>query len=332
MTRKRRRITLIASIFVIICCVFVALQVYFSKVEVTQTTYIYVYPSTSYDELCKEIKEKGIVKNLTSFNLYARAFGYNKQMKAGCYEVHPDMKVLQLVSNLKKGRQKPVKITIGKSRLAEDFAQKISRNLAFDKQDLLKVIDKQGLSDSIFFLTIPNTYEVYWTVSPEEFLLRMRKESERFWNNKSMELQNSGLTRYQVMVIASIIEEETNKNDEKARMAGVYINRLNKGMRLQADPTVKYALKNFALRRIKGEHLKVESPYNTYKVKGLPPSPICLPSMASINAVLNYERHDFLFFCAREDFSGYHNFAVNDRQHAANRDLYIGELNKRGIN
>ncbi|MDR0789867.1 MAG: endolytic transglycosylase MltG [Bacteroidales bacterium] len=332
MTRKTTKIILIALIFLVICGVIGALHLYFTKVDATQTTYLYIYPSTSYSDLCKDIKGKGIAKNLTSFNLYAKALGYDKNMKAGCYEVSPDMKMLNLVSNLKKGRQKPVKITIGKSRLVEDFAQKTAQSLMFSEQDLMKTIHNQGFADSVFFFVIPNTYELYWTISPEDFLLRMRKESEKFWLTKSKELQSDGLTRQQIMVLASIVEEETNKIDEKPKVAGVYVNRLHKDMLLQADPTVKYALKNFSLRRIKGEHLQVVSPYNTYKVKGLPPSPICLPSMSSINAVLNYEHHDFLFFCAKEDFSGYHNFAANDKQHAINRQLYIRELNKRGIN
>jgi UPF0755 protein len=184
----------------------------------------------------------------------------------------------------------------------------------------------------LFSLFIPNTYEFYWTVSPEDFVRRMRKEYDRFWTpERDAARRRSGLSRDEVMTLASIVTEETNKADEMPRVAGVYINRLRKGMPLQADPTVKCALQDFSLRRILHKHLRTPSPYNTYLNKGLPPSPIAMPSVAAIDGVLNFENHDYLFFCARPTFDGYHSFARTYGEHLANARAYSAELNRRNI-
>ena len=173
---------------------------------------------------------------------------------------------------------------------------------------------------------IPDTYEVWWTVSPEEFVRRMKREYDRFWTPERDALRaRSGLSRLEVMTLASIVYEETRKTDEMPRIAGVYINRLRRGIPLQADPTVKYAMRDFGLRRILYRHLKYPSPYNTYVNKGLPPSPICMPGKNAIDAVLNFEEHDYLFFCARPAFDGYHNFARTLREHNANARAYSAE-------
>jgi len=176
---------------------------------------------------------------------------------------------------------------------------------------------------------IPNTYEIYWNVSPEKFCERMKKEFERFWNVERLEKAGKvGLTPVQVGTLASIVEEETNKKDELPIVAGLYINRLKMGMKLQADPTVKYAVGDFTLRRVLNVHLEKDSPYNTYQNYGLPPGPIRFPAGQAIDAVLNYTHHDYIFMCAKEDFSGRHNFAVTAHQHAVNRDKYIAALNR----
>ena len=179
---------------------------------------------------------------------------------------------------------------------------------------------------------IPDTYEFYWTVSPTQFIERMRREYDRFWTpQRDAKRQRSGLSRLEVMTLASIVYEETRQSDEMPRIAGVYINRLRKGWPLQADPTVKYALQEFGLRRILHRHLKYPSPYNTYINKGLPPSPICMPGRNAIEAVLDFERHDYMFFCARPTFDGYHDFARTLREHNANARAYSAELNRRKI-
>ena len=185
---------------------------------------------------------------------------------------------------------------------------------------------------TLFSMFLPNTYEFYWTVGPAEFLERMRREYDRFWTpERDAKRERSGLSRLEVMTLASIVAEETRRTDEMPRIAGVYVNRLRKGIPLQADPTVKYAMQDFGLRRILYKHLKYPSPYNTYINKGLPPSPICMPSLAAIDAELDFERHDYLFFCARPTFDGYHNFARTLREHNANARAYSAELNRRNI-
>ena len=179
---------------------------------------------------------------------------------------------------------------------------------------------------------IPDTYEFYWTVSPQDFVHRMKREYDRFWTpERDARRQRSGLSRLEVMTLASIVYEETRKTDEMPRIAGVYINRLRRGIPLQADPTVKYAMQDFALRRILYKHLKYPSPYNTYVNKGLPPSPICMPGKNAIEAVLDFEKHDYIFFCARPTFDGYHNFARTLSEHNRNARAYSAELNRRKI-
>ena len=185
---------------------------------------------------------------------------------------------------------------------------------------------------TIACLFIPNTYEVYWNTSLEDFMKRMQKENTTFWNEERLRrAEAAGLTPNEVVTLASIVDEATANNAEKPMVAGMYINRLRTGMPLQADPTVKFALRDFSLRRIYHNHLNVESPYNTYRNIGLPPGPIRIPSIVGIDAVLNHVKHDYLYMCAKEDFSGTHNFARTYREHLANAAKYSKALNQRGI-
>ncbi|NQY68796.1 MAG: endolytic transglycosylase MltG, partial [Flavobacteriales bacterium] len=187
-------------------------------------------------------------------------------------------------------------------------------------------------SESVLSIFIPNTYEFYWDTSAQDFIQRMKKEYGEFWSvSRLKKAKKVGLSKIEVSVLASIIQKETSKNDEKPRIAGVYLNRLKKGMKLQADPTLIYALKDFTIRRVLNKHKLIDSPYNTYMNAGLPPGPICLPEIASIDAVLESESHNYLFFCAKEDFSGYHSFAASYGQHLLNARRYQRELNKRKI-
>ena len=194
-------------------------------------------------------------------------------------------------------------------------------------------IQKMGYSkETLPALFIPNTYEVYWNISAEDFMARMQKEHKAYWNEERIQkAQTIGLTPIEVATLASIVEEETANQAEKPMVAGLYINRLKKGMLLQADPTVKFSLQEFGLKRILFKHLEVDSPYNTYKYAGLPPGPIRVPSYQGLESVLNYTQHNYIYMCAKEDFSGTHNFAVTSAQHAANARKYQQALNKRGI-
>ena len=224
-------------------------------------------------------------------------------------------------------------------RTPAQLAGKLARQLEADSVTLFHALTSPRLAQAVgfdsltlFSMFIPDTYEFYWTVTPEAFLKRMRREYDRFWTKeRDARRQRSGLSRLEVMTLASIVYEETRKSDEMPRVAGVYVNRLRKGWPLQADPTIKYAMQDFGLRRILHRHLKYPSPYNTYINKGLPPSPICMPGRNAIDAVLDFEEHDYMFFCARPTFDGYHNFAVTLRQHNANARAYSAELNRRKI-
>ena len=188
-------------------------------------------------------------------------------------------------------------------------------------------------AEAMFSIFIPNTYEFYSEITAEDLVRRLKVESDKFWATEEHQrgLERCGLTPLEVMTLASIVHEETNATSEMARIAGVYMNRLKKDMLLQADPTVKYALGDPTIKRILKRHLEVDSPYNTYKHKGLPPTPIAMPDVAAIEAVLNYEVHDYLYFCARPEFDGKHNFARTIQEHNRNARAYHEALNKRNI-
>ncbi|MCK9163307.1 MAG: endolytic transglycosylase MltG [Bacteroidales bacterium] len=296
--------------------------------------YLYIEPNTQRSEIVSSIESQNIIINSVAFKFYSTIFNYNK-VYSGRYELKKGMRVGQLVKKLSRGNQAPLNLIIGKSRTKENFSENISKELALTKKDLLnKMNDNKFLkefgvdSSTVISLFIPNTYEVYWNISAEEFIIRMFKEQEKFWKKREERLKEIGYNKLEVMTIASIVEEETNKNDEKPIVAAVYINRLKKGMPLQADPTVKFAIGDFTIKRIIGSMLGVNSPYNTYQNTGLPPSPICIPSISSIDAVLNYAKNDYIFFCAKEDFSGYHNFSSDVQEHYSNARKYHQALNR----
>lgn len=279
------------------------------------------------------------LRDENSFIWLAKAKGYTT-VKPGRYRLKPNMGNLELVNQLRAGRQAPVKVTFNNTLNLPELAGRIDRYFEADSLAILGCLlsaqanaDTYGLDKETFRgMFLPNTYEMYWTNTPEQFVERMKKEYDRFWNEKrKAAAQALGLSPEQAVVLASIVEAETIKPDEKPRVAGVYINRLRVGMLLQADPTVKWAVGDMGLRRILNSHLAVDSPYNTYKYPGLPPGPIRMPLSESIEAVLHPESHEYIFFCAKEDFSGYHNFAETDAQHGQNARRYQQALNRRGI-
>lgn len=299
---------------------------------------IYVRPTDAYSAIADSVATHS--RHHWAFDFYAKHLDLESSIKPGHYIMEPGMNVIELVRMLKLGLQTPVNVTINNVKTPQYLAGKLSRQIMADSAQIVKVLTDEQLAKSLgftspltmFSMFIPNTYEFYWTVTPEEFVERMRTEYKRFWNEeRDAKRKRSGLSRTEVMTLASIVYEETRKVDEMPRIAGVYINRLRQGIPLQADPTIKYAMQDFGLRRILYRHLKYQSPYNTYINKGLPPSPICMPSIDAINAVLNFEKHEYIFFCARPTFDGYHNFARTLREHNANARAYQKELNKRKI-
>lgn len=285
------------------------------------------------DSLMPSIRHHG------AFRLYARRISLEDTFKPGHYLLRPGMSVVEVARMLKLGLQTPVDVTINNVRIPAQLAAKLSRQFDADSAAFAAALTSPELarevgfdSVTLFSMFLPDTYEFYWTASPEDFVRRMKREYDRFWTEeRDAKRKRSGLSRLEVMTLASIVWEETRKTDEMPRIAGVYINRLRRGIPLQADPTVKYAMQDFGLRRILYRHLKYPSPYNTYVNRGLPPSPICMPGRDAVEAVLDFERHDYIFFCARPSFDGYHNFARTLSEHNANARAYSRELNRRKI-
>jgi UPF0755 protein len=288
--------------------------------------------SASYAEVLDQLESQSILRSDRVFRLLADGYGYPDNVRPGRYRISRGMSEWEVLRLLRSGRQEPIKLVINKFRTREDFARFAGRQLECDSAELMHVMlspDSMrvyGLdSFTAMTLVIPDTYQVYWNTNASSLFKRLDREREKFWNeDRRGKADAIGLTREQVYTLASIIEEETNKHDEKPRIASVYLNRLERGMPLGADPTIKYALRDFGLKRILFRHIEASasSPYNTYRNKGLPPGPICTPSRKSIDAVLQAEKTDYLFFCARPDFSGYHAFASNDVEHMRNAKAY----------
>lgn len=255
----------------------------------------------------------------------------------GSYLLTDGMSALKISHRLAKGMQTPVSVAFNSARSLDRVAADVMKNLEAEPEDFLhacqRVLPDSGYTEAQFPAAfIPDRYEFYWTAEPANIVRRLLAERNRFWTLERIARAKAlGLTPVDVATIASIVEEETAKIDERPKVARLYINRLQRGMRLQADPTVKFATGDFSLRRITAEHLKTASPYNTYIVDGLPPGPIRIPERSTLEAVLNAPAHDYIYMCAKEDFSGYHNFATNYATHAANARRYQAELNRRNI-
>jgi UPF0755 protein len=300
---------------------------------------LYIPKGTNFQGLIQILKKDSIVSNVVSFAFLAKTMGYQEHVKAGAYLIEPNMTNLAAIRKLRSGDQTPIRLTFNYLRTKDDLAERLANQLPIPKQEILDmfnnkdVAQKYGLTEqTITTLFIPNTYEVYWTTTKEELFEKMHKEYKKFWTeNRVQKARALNLSPSEATILASIVQAETAKNDEKPRVAGVYLNRLAKNDLLQADPTVIFALQDFSIKRLLNSHLKVDSPYNTYKYAGLPPGAINLPEISSIDAVLNAEKHDFYFFCAKEDFSGYHNFAKTLAEHNRNAKLYQQALNERGI-
>ncbi len=304
-----------------------------------ETVFIYIDEEKDYEEVVGQLDEKAGLPSGKIFRLLAERMHYPNNVKSGRYAIDPGMTMPDVIRLLRSGNQAAVKLTFNNIRTSEDLAGRLAQQLMVDSLTLLQslrdplVAENYGFSPENFVaMFIPNTYEVYWSTNVEGLLMRMKKEYERFWNDtRRKKAGKLNLTPEEVSTLASIVEEEATYTDEYPIVAGLYLNRLKRGMRLEADPTVKFSVGDFSLRRILYSHLEVESPYNTYKRAGLPPGPIRIPSIAAIEATLSPGQHDYLFMCAKDDLSGRHNFAVTHAEHARNAARYQRALNQRGI-
>ncbi len=300
------------------------------------TESIYVPTGTNFVQLKEILYSKGLIIHRKNFEWWAKKKKLPELVKPGRYILVNDMNNNQLVDMLRAGKQVPVNVTFNNVRGIYQMAGKVGRQIEADSADIVNYLNdssnlvKAGVDTvPISTLFIPNTYRFYWNTTAREFVNRMIKEYRRFWNKSRLrKARAEGLTPTQVMILASIVEKETNKNDEKPRIASVYINRLRDGWRLQADPTVIYAIGNPNIHRVLNAQKKIDSPYNTYRHRGLPPGPICIPSISSIDAVLNYDKSHYLYFCARSDMSGYHVFSKTNRMHQKNAKQYQEALDK----
>jgi UPF0755 protein len=293
----------------------------------------------NFETVWDSLSTNKIVRDELSFKFLAKLLKYKDHVKEGRYVIKAKMGNYELIKKLRSGDQDPIKLTFNNIRLKKDLIHKIGNKFEFDSTALAKVLtdtataQKYGFTNETFMcMFLPNTYEVMWNTSPEKLLETMKMWYDKFWTEeRKRKAQEIGLDPIKAQIMASIVEAETKKADEKPRVAGVYMNRLRDAMPLGADPTVIFAHQDFTIKRVTKAQLQINSPYNTYKVTGLPPGPINLPDLASIDAVLNFEKHDYLYFCAKEDFSGYHNFAISYSDHLNNARIYQEALNKRNI-
>lgn len=303
------------------------------------TVYLYIGKDKSFDNLCRQLVDSAHCSRIGTFKQLAGILKYPANMRTGRYALSPGMSNLDLLNDLRRGHQVATRLTFNNIRFKEDLAERLDEQLMADKEEILSLLNDSAYCDSLGFTTqtvtamfIPNTYEVYWNIPAKKLMERMKREYNAFWTDKRLEKAKAiGLTPAEVAILASIVEEETAASDEYPIVAGLYLNRLHRGIPLQADPTVKFAVGDFSLQRILFEHLEIESPYNTYKYAGLPPGPLRIPTIKGMDGVLNYMKHNYLYMCAREDFSGRHNFAATLAEHNRNANRYRAELNRRKI-
>ncbi len=294
---------------------------------------------TTFKDFQNKLDRERIVNDLVSFSFLAKLKDLDTNIKPGMYQLSRDMTNLKAINLFRSGSQTPVKLTFSNARLLPQLSSKLTNNLDIDSAEMANILLADttaafyGFNDQTFIsMFIPNTYEVYWTSTPKEILDRMKSEYERFWTDERVQkAKDLKMTKVEVATLASIVQSETNKVDEAGTIAGVYINRLRRRMPLQADPTLVFAIGDFSIRRILNKDKEFDSPYNTYKNYGLPPGPIKMPSTWALNAVLDYEDHSYLYFCAKEDFSGYHTFAKTLSQHNINARRFQRALNAERI-
>ena len=325
---------IISIVVIIIVTTGVALFIVFAPATKfsNNTRYLYVRDNAPIQEqIIQQLDTGNIIGSVSIFNLLAKQIKAFAHVTPGRFEIKKGESIFTLVRTLRNNHQSAVKLVINKLRIREDFAKIIGKNFSTDSLTTLSFLSNNDSltqlgvdTNTLMTLIIPDTYFLNWNTSPKKILLRLKDEQEKFWgkDDRTQKAAALNLSPTQVYTLASIVEEETNKNDEKGNIASVYYNRLNQNGKLQADPTIKFAMKDFALKRIYTGYLAVQSPYNTYMYKGLPPGPICTPSSITIDAVLNMPKTDYLYFVAKSDFSGYHQFSSSYPEHQKYAQLY----------
>ena len=344
MQRKSRnplKILVIISVIIVAVVAFFATRYYLTfKYENVSEKGLIVNISSRYDynAMMEYLHEQDGWINWKRFERSAEKMELSTSFKPGRYVFQAGVNNEFIIRSIINNWESPLNIVIsGRIRSNERLAMILGKQFDADSSDFITILNDNNFRDSLGFskytylsMFIPNTYEMYWTASPESVLMRLRKEYDTFWNeDRRQKAVNIGMTPFEVSALASIVTEESNYAPEQPTIAGVYINRIKKGIKLQADPTVVFAINDPTVRRVLNSHLKIDSPYNTYKYKGLPPGPIAVPSISSIDAVLNYEKHNYVYFCARPELDGRHNFSASYNEHLRNARKYRKAIEER---
>ena len=334
-----KKFVLAISILLLGCIAYVACILSYSNTKVTnEKSFVYIPTNSNYKDLLQILTDSNFIKDINSFDNMAHRLNF-VDVKPGRYQIKSGMGNYSLVNMFKGGKQVPVKLVINKLRTQGDIIRKISSQLEADSASLYQLFNDTAFlcqneisAPQLQALIMPDTYQFYWNTEPSKILAKIIKNYKKFWTEeRKAKAQKLNLSPVDIITIASIVEEETNYADDKLKIASTYLNRLHIGMPLQADPTVKFAVNDFTIKRVLTKHTQTISPYNTYMNKGLPPGPICTPSRASIDAVLNAPKTDYLYFCADENLNGKSNFASTYAEHQGNAKRYQAALNARNI-
>jgi len=338
---KSKKLIIAVIVVIIIAGVagFFYYQKYFTPNVTANQEYLYIHTNATYADVFKTIRDKGIVKDSSSFNAAAQGMNYPTRVKPGRYHLEEGMTNRRLINMLASGAQEAVALSFHNLRQKTDFAGFVSKKLEPDSASIIHLLDsaqfvsQYGFTpNNVYAVFIPNTYDIYWNTSPEKFFKRMYANYQSFWTaDRKQRASEINLSPVQVSILASIVDAEALHDDEMPTIAGLYLNRLKKGMKLESDPTVIFALHDFTIKRVLKRYLSTDSPYNTYLHTGLPPGPVMMPSVNALDAVLDYRKSDYIYMCAKEDFSGYHNFATNVADHLANAHKYQKALDARHI-
>jgi len=338
--KKRLKVVLLTGLIFLLILGSLALYLFKTPaLSIENTQYFKVNEGDDPTILAQRLERECNMKYSKLFLFLADRMNLKRWMKKGRYTIEPDMTYPELIRLFREGKMKTVDLVIAPGISLENFANRCGSKLEADTLDFYTILQDTAFLDSfgfnpqtVYALILPDKYNLYWHTQADEMIQSMYKEYVKFWNAERLQkLQRLGLDAIEVSILASIVSKETNKVDEMSDVAGMYINRLRLNMPLQADPTVKFALDSPGLKRILFGHLQVESPYNTYKNKGLPPGPICIPGKKAIDAVLDFKEHNYIYMCAKEDFSGYHNFSATYEEHLKYAAKYRKALDERNI-
>lgn len=338
MKKKILRLLLLICGIALVAAAYAAFSLFGPNTAIGGEVKVTVPHGATYEQMKDTLRAHNVLRNEKTFDRTAQLMRF-KTMRPGRYTIQPNSSNIELVRLLRRGQHYAVRFAFNNVRTIDQFVEKVGNRFFFTPEELAACLSDSAFIGSLGFnkytlpaLFIPNTYDLFYDITAEGFVERMHDFYQKFWTQqRKSQAEAIGLTPVEVATLASIVEEENHRPAEKAIIAGLYMNRLHKGMLLQADPTVKFALGDFARKRILNADLSVDSPYNTYKYRGLPPGPIRIPEGSTMDSVLHYTHHDYLYMCAKEDLSGYHNFTSSAAQHAANAARYRAALNRQNI-